>query len=498
MRKVILVGIWLCLGLHAIAQKIEVINNDGKFGQNMLTHKEIVGTELKFSDRIKSTYIETESNRMTIQLRGLFMFGQLLKNYGDVILYDLTNKKTIWKKSINYQKYYLEQTGKSIFKTGLEKTYCIDFETGENLWRASHNMAFIDPKLNIGIAYTPYIANRIFYNDINFEGIDLKTGKTIWKQEINHFYGLNDIVQLNDTVAIVVSSGLHSVNLKNGKGWDYDAITGTECFQGTKTEIQSNLIIDSLDIYFASKEEITRLNLNGRIMWSTHLPQDWTSSSNIFLKDSTLYLINTGIARLTYARVKQGLPFLAAYNIKDGRELFLNTVDDKSGKIVESELSEKEIVVLYKDKIAKCSSKNGTLIASKSFDTDKYGELLGFISNTVFNKYDSAYKSLALTDTLNHYVYTTKNKILAINENINVANQYDVDELYKFYLQYNKLRFLTNKLSTIVIDKNNAIVAKIDIAGKAKRIGSKLYFVREKSIVEIDLNEITQVEEKRE
>jgi outer membrane protein assembly factor BamB len=497
MKKILIIGIICCFGLHTIAQNsLEILNNERSFGNNLITNKEIVGSEYIFTERIEQTYLETKSNRITIQLRGFLLGGPYLKNNGQVVLYDLNNKKTIWNKSINYQYYSIEQNGKYIFKTGMNKTYCLDFENGENLWKARNSIAFINPDLNIGIGYIPFI--NYYISDNSFEGIDLKTGETIWKRKINHDYGLNDIFMLNDSVAMVVSSGLHSVNLKNGLGWDYEAKTGVPYLQVKKTEIKSNVIIDSLDIYFASKEKISRLDINGKLIWSTPLPENLTSTSNIILLDSTLYMINSGSSQCGYAILKQGKPFLAAFDIKNGEKLFLKTVDDKSGKIIGSVIRNDELVLLYKDKIAKCSVKDGSLILERTFDTGKYGELEGFINYNIFNKFDSAYKSLALTDTINNYVYTKKRSIVAIDKNLEIVKQYDIDQLYKFYLKYNKLRFLANKDNTIVINKDNKIVAKIDIPDKAKRIGSKLYFVREKSIIEIDLNEITQVETKPE
>jgi len=498
MKKIVFIGILGCMGFHAIAQNSKVINKEGNFGKNLISNKEIVGTEFIFPDRIEHSYLETESNCITVQLRGLFLGGNLLQNNGNVILYDLANKKTIWEKDINYQNYYLEQNGKFIFKTGLKKTYCLDFGNGEELWKAKNTITFVQPELQIGIGYTPYISNQLLYNNIDFEGIDLKTGNSIWKRPISQQYGLNYIFMINDTVALVVSSGLHSVNLKTGAGWDYDAVTGMPFFKGMKTGIRSNVIIDSLDIYFASKEKISRLDLNGHVIWSSPLPEKLTSTSFIMRMDSTLFMINTGSCQLNYAQTKQGKPYLAAFDIKNGHKLFLNTVDDKSGKINESLIDKESLIVLYKDKIAKCSVKNGTFISEKSFDTRVYGELVGFIGRNIYNKYDATYKSLILTDTLNHYVYTKKNMIFAIDKDLNIVNQYGADQLYQLNMQYNKLIFLTNKDNTIVVDKNNATVAKIDISGKAKKIGSKLYFVKEKSIIEIDLNQVSQVESKNE
>ncbi|MFT3753898.1 MAG: hypothetical protein QM800_13820 [Paludibacter sp.] len=62
--------------------------------------------------------------------------------------------------------------------------------------------------------------------------------------------------------------------------------------------------------------------MDGNIIWSSPLPKNLTSSSDIILMDSTLFMINTGFSLLGYARVKQGKPFLAAFDIKTGKNYF--------------------------------------------------------------------------------------------------------------------------------------------------------------------------------
>ena len=246
MKKLLIIGIICCFGLNAIAQNdLLILNNERPFGKNLTSNKEIVGTEFIFPERIEKSYLETESNRITIELRGLLFGGSFLKNNGQVVLYDLNNKKTIWNKSINYQYYSINQTGKSIFKTGMNKTYCLNFENGENLWKAKNTLAYINPELNIGIGHTPYFSGYLF-NDNTFEGIDLLTGNSIWEKQIDQTYGLNDIFMLNDSIAIIVASGLHSVNLKSGKGWDYNAITGAPLLREMKTDINSNVLMSPL------------------------------------------------------------------------------------------------------------------------------------------------------------------------------------------------------------------------------------------------------------
>jgi hypothetical protein len=87
MKKILIIGIICCFGLHTIAQNsLEILNNERSFGNNLITNKEIVGSEYIFTERIEQTYLETKSNRITIQLRGFLLGGPYLKNNGQVVL----------------------------------------------------------------------------------------------------------------------------------------------------------------------------------------------------------------------------------------------------------------------------------------------------------------------------------------------------------------------------------------------------------------------------
>ena len=46
------------------------------------------------------------------------------------------------------------------------------------------------------------------------------------KKILNGGCGWNDILYLNDSIVLIVAAGLHAINIKNGTGWDYIAITG--------------------------------------------------------------------------------------------------------------------------------------------------------------------------------------------------------------------------------------------------------------------------------
>lgn len=94
--------------------------------------------------------------------------------------------------------------------------------------------------------------------------MNLKNGEIIWNRKLNRDFGWNDVFYANDSTLMVVASGLHAINLKTGKGWDYDAETGGKKLimsnEGSVYGLVLNTIRDSSNIYFASKEQLAKID----------------------------------------------------------------------------------------------------------------------------------------------------------------------------------------------------------------------------------------------
>lgn len=135
-----------CAGLYSFAQnEIEVLNNRKPVGNNLITNEEILGREFIFPERIYHSFLDTISNCITVQIRGKNNIG------GHVILYDLSSKEMKWTKRIDYQSNFIEQHNNIVLNCSSMETYCLDFETGKNLWKAQNLIAFVNPWLKIGI-----------------------------------------------------------------------------------------------------------------------------------------------------------------------------------------------------------------------------------------------------------------------------------------------------------------------------------------------------------
>lgn len=167
---------------------------------------------------------------MTAQLRGVSKNGKWLNSTGQIVQYDINNQKVLWTKKIAYQTSNLKLFSKTMIFTVSNKSYCLDINTGNELWEVKNNIYLVSPIDNIGFGYN---LKGLKVNSNEFEGIDLNNGQVLWKRELNGEYGWNDVFYTNDSTLVVAAAGLHSLDTKTGKGWDYNTITGKKDYTET-------------------------------------------------------------------------------------------------------------------------------------------------------------------------------------------------------------------------------------------------------------------------
>lgn len=107
-----------------------------------------------------------------------------------------------------------------------------------------------------------------------------------------------------------------------------------------------------------------------------------------------------------------------------------------------------------------------------------------FLSN------DSVYYHLNLADTTKHYVLMDNNSILVLNNQLEIVKHIDKGKYYFCNLEENGYKYYSNEFSSIIINASNEMIAHLDIYARTVKVGSKLYAVQNKSLVEIDLNDI--------
>lgn len=487
-KRLLLLSFIQLIGLTIYAQsEISVITNRRAIGKNHITHKDILANEIIFPEKIYETYLDTFSSYLTVQLRGTTKNGKWLHNSGKLIVYDLAGNTGKWSKYLNYNSGDIAQHGNLLIQTIGNKCFSLNLENGEDQWEVKNNVYYTEGFQKMALGYKL----QYLYGDKNIlEGIDLMNGNIKWQRQINRDYGWDNVFHLNDSSLIVVASGLHLIHVKDGTGWDYHAETGILTANGLAHHIVSNVLVDSANLYIASKEKISRLDHQGKIIWSATLPTDLTSTSTIFKKGNMIYLINRGFAYIGLRKHDHGIPFLAAYDSNTGKQIFVSSITDNKNQINDYQIIKDTLFLVFKDRISKYSLLNGHLISERTLMSKTYGEAQYFIGTQAYIQKDSVYQSLALSDTTKNYIYTKEDKILIINSQLEIVDHVDYKDLYIYYLGEKDYKFLAKGDNTLIIDKGSKVIGELNISGRTSKIGTKLYNIGEKSFIELDFGEV--------
>jgi hypothetical protein len=519
MMKKIIIGLLILVSVESFSQKkdFQVLHNAKVVGKNVIDSSEIKGVEYIFPERIQETFMDTTNGFLTVQLRGLKK-EKWLSNNGNILQYDLNNKSLLWSKKIAYQTSSLQQFSNAMIFTVANRSNCLNIRTGDEIWELKNNIYHVDPVNNVGIGYR--FKNSTGYSN-EIEGIDLKSGEVIWTRDLNREYGWNDILYTNDSTLIVVAAGLHSININNGEGWDYNTITGKKNYTGTVAanavgiaaglltgtfvmstghnlvrDLVSNSLVDSSYIYLASKEQLSKIDKQtGNVEWKYPFPNDLPSKSSIFMNDSVVFMVNKGYAFMGYRQLDFGKPFLAAFDRETGEQKYLTLINAKKDPVLEFIVLHDEVYLMFKNKIAKYSIETGNQIIEKEFPEESYGDLKYFVGDQVFvTNENEDLISLPQSDTSKVFVFTSQRKTLAVDKQLNIADTLEYEDLSIYYLHTANYKFIANENHSLIVDDRGKPIADIEATSKAFLIGKTLYDKRDKSFIAVDLGEIIKDE----
>lgn len=513
-RILFLLFLFIIVPITAQSSKFNVLYEENPIGVSSKLKKEIIAKEYTFPKRIHEIYVDTISGYITAQLRKLSKKGKVLDLSGILMVYDIEKNEVKWTKKVKFSTSYINQYNQLITQSKGNKSISLNIENGDELWECKNDFYYINPKKGIGIGYKN---NGLAGNNHLLEGISLKTGNTIWERELKREYGWNKKIQLNDSTLLVASSGLHTINIFNGSGWDYETVTGKKDYSETiakntagvllgvltgtyvtssgpnvVTDVVSNIIFDSTNFYIASKEKISQVDkLSGKINWSTNLPEDLTSKSTIFRNGNTLYIINSGFAYWGRKRIDFGQPFIMGLNMNTGNELFFTPINTKKDFLLDFKVSNNSILVIFKDRVIIYSLNDGSIMKSKSFNTDELGGLKFFVGSSIYIKdNESFFKNLALSDSSKYYIQTNKGKTIVLDSELNNIDEIEFNQLYFNFGNFKDMIFLGNDDETIILDKNNQEIANLKVSFDAFILGEKLYYFKNEKLFIVDLTAI--------
>jgi len=515
MKRLLFVGFLLASLLLANAQVVsDTLLHEIVIGRNFKTNSDIKAIERVFPDNINSWHIDDSTKVLTLQLRGSKdNNGKDLNENGEIVSYDLNMRKIRWQQDFDYKNSKLELYNKVLMKTTNNQSSRLNDETGETQWQAKNTIYYVSATLGIGVGYrcksSDDFSNRL-------EGIDLNTGKVLWKREVDRAYGMNDIVALNDSVILILADGVHAVDLKTGVGWDYNAKTGKKDYSATiaanifsfglgmltgsdpqiytghdlYTDMVSNVLTDSSGIYLANKLSVVKLSHNGFVFWERKLPSGLAGKSSLFLKGNQLIMVNWGFAYMNGEQVHYGKPFVAAFDCNSGKQNFLQTIDYRNERINAFDLRQDTIYMLSKNRIFKYSLKSGDELLEQNFKVDSIGKFTEFAAKDMYLETDSTFVNLYTSDSTRIYVYTDKNKLMVLNNKLEPIRAIPLQDIFYCYFEWKGCKFLENGNITVVIDSKGKEVAELNINSNVQIRGNRLFQVEGNSFVELNIDQL--------
>ena len=462
MKKALVTIVLFLVAVLAFAQQPEmlVFTNERPIGRILDTQEEIKAKEYIFPitnrfqdpEKIYHSYIDTISKTITVQLRGVFDNGNWAL-WGKLIYYDLNTGRIRWTKDISYFDGGIEHFGSNIIYTKGGRSFCLNIFNGGDFWKANNEIFFVDPIANVGVGYRFKATKR---NNNTLEGINLINGKRIWQREVNRDFGWDNAFKINDSEWMIASSGLHTVNIHNGLGWSYHTATGEKDYSGMIAtnvaglalgiltgaymyrtgpdllwNVVSNVYYDDTGFYLASKEKIVRINEYGEVIWQNPFSADFPSKSYLFASDDNIFMVNYGYASMNNRQIFYGTPFFAAYDKENGIQQFFSTINTTRNPILDFKVKDNHLLIVLRDRIMKYSISDGAQILEKSIDNNELGRLVGFAGSHLYiEASNSSLANMALSDISKNFIITSNNKVLIVDDELNVVGEIGTDKFY--------------------------------------------------------------------
>lgn len=484
---------------------------DTIIGKNLLTGADVIAKQYIMPEKIYRWHYRGNDN-LLLELRATDKKGKSFKKDGSLTMIDLSDKNSKWSRKVNYNHCEIQNMGDNLFLNIKNKAYCLDELTGENKWESNIFFYFIDSKANIGVGYPLQSMSN------SLSAIDLHTGKELWKTKLERTYGWDDVYLYNDSTLLIGMNGLNAYDLRSGHKWNYiasthrkeigqmigvnvvglilTAITGSGFFQtepNVATDMVSNIYIDKKgDLVLASRQKISRLNDKGDVIWSTSLPEKITSKSSLFGIDSTIYMVNRGYAQYNGGFSMIGDPYIAAFDCATGNKLYMNIIPEKEKFIRNFQVINDMLFIVFENKMATYSLKDGQLLSERLIDLNKNEELEAFVESGVYIKSaDLTFVDLMAINPQMNYVLTNQNRVIALNDSLEPFMDYDKEMVFTQKIDWMDYQIVEDcDGNAFIINNDNRAVMKIDNRFGMFRENENLYMIDNQFIREINLNQL--------
>lgn len=474
----------------------------------------IIGECIDFPCWIQSVSADSTGTFLLVQGRDLNKKETSVKNSGDIWMISLPDKKVLWQRPINYFAQEAKLTDQGVSFISKDKYFLLDLRTGAEIWAGKKMVPYsMNAAENRLLAYKGSVMNGITKQ---LQGYDLLTGNMLWKREISHRYGWNESLMLDDSTRLIVSDGLHTVNLTDGSGQSFPMKTGVDDYRSAAAigalglvagaltgvgffpygndvvvDLVSNVLPDDSLLYVANREQLLCLDRQLNMKWGYPIPESTGSNSTLFFNGGRLYMVNHGFGyrdnlrnhSYSYAknnlRAKIGKPFIASFEKESGRNIDFHFLSEKKEMVEDFWVDRRNecVVVLFENRMLVAPFGSDS-VKEFQWNVEEYGKIAGMLKRPFYleDKNSSGFKKY--NETLGdptYFVYTDKGKVFDVDLSLNILQSFPFGEIGFFELLKNDYSIVDYRKSVVLLNPEGVKKAALRVSSDWFSVGGKIY-----------------------
>lgn len=401
--------------------------------------------------------------------------------------------------------YELSTPGNSLFFSNEDRTTRYSKLHGFEEIKFPFRLAYALPSANLGLTYKEAESSVL-------SCVDLSDGAVKWTGQIPAAENWVDVKLSADSVLLLAAAGLHAIQPGAGLLWSHPLATSTRVTKAltyslannnpsirgistvvktsgdeySVTELSSNILIDNGVAYFAGKEKMVAVAMDGKLLWELDLKEFPVSKMLLYKKGGALTLVNFGLANYQGHYVIYGSPFVLAIDPDKGS---VKSRSSLSGieNLVDFAITPKSLVFAGKTAVLEVKE-GGEAETILSVDAGKYGNFAEFIDGSrYYVEKEGFYVSLNFINDNVLYFKADNNKIYALDKGA-IAYEYHFSDIYRLEKKFDNKLLIAGENKTLLVSTNFDLLAAFTTGNKPLVRGSRIFFVGDQQVYSVDMN----------
>ena len=451
--------------LLSAALSAQTASGTARVGTRMIDQSGVEGQYIDFGKPLYDFRYCEKGNYL------LLMFRQSKngkwKNKGEISLLRLDDKTVAWTKPFNYATAQAFPTSHGVLTYEKGIITMLDDGAGYEVWRQERALAQVDDENGVVMAYD-------YPQSKHLRGYGLDYGQELWEIKVPHNegWGWNNVQRVDSTWLMVVNNDLTLLDPRTGEFYQYEAktgiadtkamlLSGLAAFGGAVagaalagamvggygtgyyyypvyignnviTGLHSNLCpMEGGHWLFADRRKLVRLDKQLNVVWEHELPEKTAAHSILLAQDSLVYMLNMGVGWNGAAAKKAGRPFVAAYSVTNGKEVYMNMLSMKKDIIVDALLNTEGLFMMDDEGLSYKHRLTSPDVSQTTWNTADHGKLRRIVSTPVYAHREgtTVFEQIPY-DGQNCPVMNDSGTLFVVNKDLRIWKQYAPEEQY--------------------------------------------------------------------